>query len=51
MIVAGNENESIALQVGTTVNTVKTHNTRAFRKIGVSSRVGLVRVAFGEDAV
>jgi DNA-binding CsgD family transcriptional regulator len=51
LIVEGNRNDSIASQLGITEQTVKSHVTTAMKKAGVSSRIGLVRIAFGMEAV
>jgi len=51
LVVAGNRNGSIAAQLGISEQTVKTHLNSARAKVRVSSRVGLVRVAFGLEGV
>ncbi|MBS0368188.1 MAG: hypothetical protein JSS57_03190 [Proteobacteria bacterium] len=43
LIVLGNKNKQIAEQLGTTINTVKTHRTQIFRKMNVSSVLDLAR--------
>ena len=51
LVVGGNRLESVAFQLGMALNTVKSHIKSAKRKIGVSGTVGMVRVAFGQEAV
>lgn len=51
LLVEGNSTECAALQLGLSEGTVKNYESKAKKKIGVSSRVGLVRVAFGMEAV
>jgi DNA-binding NarL/FixJ family response regulator len=43
LITLGRSNKAMADLLGTTVNTIKTHRTQVFRKMGVSSVLDLVR--------
>ena len=44
LVASGARNKQIAWKLGVAEGTVKLHITRAFRKLGVDSRVGLARV-------
>ncbi|MGW0818544.1 helix-turn-helix transcriptional regulator [Streptomyces viridiviolaceus] len=50
LVAAGRTNREVAVQLFVSPHTISTYVRRAFKKLGINSRVELVRIAMEEDA-